>query len=173
MGADTGAMVRGSSLVQPQHSRHHGSSSARRYGPDQCWLSSFYSPDFQSVRATISPSPRRTRSKPATPGSGPCHSSTYVVSGLRWFFCCFCVCHCCTAWRPTGLGLGSLVSTLDARGLGLSDSGNCSWKLVGLLRTRLGRVVVLGSGRKCVIHALVGWHSVNPLARGHRETWRL
>ena len=40
-------------------------------------------------------------------------------------------------------------------------------QLVGLLRTGLGRLVVLGSGRECLIHALAGRHGADPFAGGH------
>jgi len=39
---------------------------------------------------------------------------------------------------------------------------HCTWQLVGILRTRLGRLVVLGPGGKCVLHAMAGRYRVNP-----------
>ena len=35
---------------------------------------------------------------------------------------------------------------------------NRSWIYMGILRIRLGRLVVLGSSRKCIIYALVNWN---------------
>ncbi len=40
---------------------------------------------------------------------------------------------------------------------------------LGLLRTRLGRLVVLGPGRERVVHAVARGHGADPLARRHRE----
>ena len=45
------------------------------------------------------------------------------------------------------MGDGSLVR---------ADSGHRPWQLVGLLRTWLGWMVVLGSGRKCLADAMAG-----------------
>jgi cytochrome c-type biogenesis protein CcmF len=45
--------------------------------------------------------------------------------------------------------------------------------VVGLLRTRLGRLVVLGSGGERLLHALAGRHGAGALAGGHREARRL
>lgn len=50
--------------------------------------------------------------------------------------------------------LGALVSSLDNGGLGVFNPRYCIRILVGVLRTRLGRLVVLGSSRKCVFNAL-------------------
>ena len=46
-------------------------------------------------------------------------------------------------------------------------------QLVGVLRTRLGRLVVLGSGGERLVHAVAGRHRADPLARGHREARQL
>ena len=46
-----------------------------------------------------------------------------------------------------------------------------SW--LGLLRARLGRLVVLGPGRERLLHALAGRHGADPLARRHREARHL
>ncbi len=46
--------------------------------------------------------------------------------------------------------------------------GSC----VGVLRARLGRLVVLGSGRERVVHAVARRHRADPFARGHREARR-
>ena len=52
--------------------------------------------------------------------------------------------------------MGALGATLDAGSMVVPDSGHRARCVVGLLRTRLGRLVVLGSGRKCVLHAMAG-----------------
>ena len=45
-------------------------------------------------------------------------------------------------------------------------------QLVGVLRTRLGRLVVLGSGRERVLHAVARRHRADPFAGGHRKARR-
>ena len=50
----------------------------------------------------------------------------------------------------------SLVTSLDQYRMGIFNAWYCTGKFLGLLRTRLGRLVVLGSGRKRFIYALVG-----------------
>jgi len=70
-----------------------------------------------------------------------------------------------------GCCLDPLVATLDQYCLDVSHLGHCRRQLVGLLRTGLGWLVVLGSGRKCFLHALAGRHRTDPLHGGDRETW--
>ena len=69
--------------------------------------------------------------------------------------------------------LGALDAALDHRGLDLPHAGHRAGQLVGLLRTRLGRLVVLGPGGKRLVHALAGRHGADPLAGGHRKTRRV
>ena len=47
--------------------------------------------------------------------------------------------------------------------------GICLGQLVGVLRTGLGRLVVLGPGRECVVHAVAGRHRAHSFTGGHRE----
>ena len=61
--------------------------------------------------------------------------------------------------RPHRCGLGALGAALDARRLDVPDDRHRDGLVVGLLRTRLGRLVVLGSGRERLLHAV---------ARGNR-----
>ena len=50
--------------------------------------------------------------------------------------------------------LGPLGAPLDAGRLGVPDHRHRARLVVGLLRTRLGRLLVLGPGRECLLHAL-------------------
>ena len=75
--------------------------------------------------------------------------------------------------RQAGCRLGTLVAALDHRGLGVSDHRHHARQLVGLLRTGLGRLVVLGPGGECLVHALAGRYRADPFAGGDRETRRL
>ena len=49
----------------------------------------------------------------------------------------------------------------------------CAWCVVGILRTWLGRLVVLGSRRKCVFNALVAWFGVITQFNGDGKTRRI
>jgi cytochrome c-type biogenesis protein CcmF len=70
------------------------------------------------------------------------------------------------AWTPPGrAGRGRGPSSP-----GLSSASASPGLVVGLLRTGLGRLVVLGPGGKRLVHALAGGHRADPLAGGHRET---
>ena len=65
----------------------------------------------------------------------------------------------CPARRPDRCGLGALGAAVDAGGVDIPHARHRDGFVLGLLRTRLGRLVVLGSGRECLAHAV---------ARGHR-----
>ena len=60
----------------------------------------------------------------------------------------------------------------------LPDLRHRAGQLVGLLRTGLGRLVVLGSGRERLVHAVAGRHGADPFAgvtekRGIFKSWTL
>ena len=69
--------------------------------------------------------------------------------------------------------VGALVAAVDQCRLGVPDHRHRTGQLVGLLRTGLGRLVVLGSGRERLVHALAGRHRADPFAGGHREARQL
>ena len=50
--------------------------------------------------------------------------------------------------------LGTLATTLAACDVDVSDAWDCVWVLVGVLYFRMGRMVVLGSRRKCLFDAM-------------------
>src|ERR1700738_128330 len=55
----------------------------------------------------------------------------------------------------------------------VSDLRHRAGKFLGVLRTGLGRMVVLGSGRERFVHALAGRNGVDSFARSDRETRRI
>ena len=69
--------------------------------------------------------------------------------------------------------LGALDPALDDRGVDLPHPRHRARQRLGLLRARLGRLVVLGSGRERLVHALAGRHRADPFARRHREAQQL
>ncbi len=115
----------------------------------------------------------RTRLKSVASGSRLGDTSADALYGLCRLFCGVRFCDCRIARRPSGCGLGALVKTLDQHRLDVFNHRHCLGQLVGLLRTGLGRLVVLGSGRKCFIHALAGRHRVDSFVGRHRKTRRI
>ena len=63
--------------------------------------------------------------------------------------------------------MGALEPPLDECRLGIFDGRYRAWQLVGVLRTGLGRLVVLGPGRKCIVYALVGGLCADSCAGNH------
>ena len=56
---------------------------------------------------------------------------------------------------------------MGARGLGIFDHWYCTGLVVGLLRAWLGRLVVLGSGRECLVYALACRLSIAAFISSH------
>ena len=73
---------------------------------------------------------------------------------------------------PHRRGLGALREALHARRLELSDAWHRRRLVLGLLHARLGRLLVLGSGRERLSHALARRHSLRPFGRGDGEARR-
>lgn len=65
--------------------------------------------------------------------------------------------------------MGALVASLDNGCVGIPDTGYRFGFLVGVLRTRLGWLVVLGSSRKRLLHAVACRYCVNALAGSDRK----
>ena len=63
--------------------------------------------------------------------------------------------------------LAALGAAVDQCRLGLLTARHRTGQLVGLLRARLGRLVVLGSGRERELHAVAGRRRAAALAGGH------
>ena len=105
--------------------------------------------------------------------SGSYLPSADALHGLCGLLGGVCLCHCFADDRPSRCDLGPLVAPLDHGGLGIPDPGHSARLLVGLLRARLGRLVVLGSGRKRLVYALAGGYRSAALAGGEREARHL
>src|SRR5689334_15236365 len=65
--------------------------------------------------------------------------------------------------------MGALGTSLDYHVLVVSHLRHRARQLLGLLRTRLGRLVVLGPSGKCFLHAMVDEHCVDSFLGGDRE----
>ena len=73
---------------------------------------------------------------------------------------------------PDRCGLGALGAALDAAGVDIPDARHRDGLVLGLLRTRLGRLVVLGSGRERLADAVAGGHRAVAFGRGDGEAQR-
>src|SRR6266498_3719429 len=67
--------------------------------------------------------------------------------------------------------MGTLVAAMDHSGMDVSHLRHRSGKFLGLLRTRMGRLVVLGSGGKRFIYALAGGHGTHTFPGRHGKAW--
>src|SRR5205823_14011261 len=113
-----------------------------------------------------------SRPESVTARSGDGCASANALHGIRGILGCICVCDFCADWREIGCDVGALVAAMDHSGLDVSDLRDRAGKFLGLLRTWLGRLVVLGPGRERFVHALAGWHGADSLIGGYRKAGR-
>jgi hypothetical protein len=132
-------------------------------------LPAVYAGNLQSVPPARPAGARRTRSQsdPAGPGTGSAPAdSLHRLCRLRRRVC---VRLRRDARRTTGPGLGALDAPLDDRRVVIPHLRHRARQLLGVLRARLGRLLVLGSGRERLVHAVAGGHRPGALAGGHGQ----
>jgi len=95
------------------------------------------------------------------------------AAGVCRVLCGFCVCSCSAYRRSSRHGVGALDATLDKRRVDVSDDRHRTWKLVGLLRVGLGWLVVLGSGRKRILYAVVNRYGTDSFISGYGKKGRV
>ena len=89
--------------------------------------------------------------------------------GIRRFLRRLCFRDSRAVGRQARCDVGALVAAVDHARLVFPHLRHRAGQLVGVLRAGLGRVVVLGSGRKRVLHAVAGRHRAHSLAGRDRE----
>src|SRR5699024_11653947 len=109
--------------------------------------------------------PRWRRPQPLIARSRFNFSPAHVVYGLCGFLGGFCLCCGRPYFRPLRPRLGALGKAVDNGCMGIFIGWYCAWLLVGVLRIRLGWLVVLGPSRKCFLYALANRNSAHPLPR--------
>jgi hypothetical protein len=172
VGADSRPLDLCCGRVQPAVAAGDAVACIGRHGFCRRGLSRLLVVHVEPVRAPAAGHTRRwSGPESAAAGLRPDHPPAAVVHGLCGFFGGLCLCHRRLARRSPGCGLGTLVAALDQCRLGFSDPGYHARQLVGLLRTRLGWLVVLGSCGERILHALAGGHRARALARRDGKAW--
>ena len=121
----------------------------------------------------ISDAARRPRPQPAAAGPGDDHPSADAVPGLRRVLGAVRVRDRRVARRQGRRALAALDAPVDERRVGLPHHRHRAGFVVGVLRTRLGRLVVLGSGRERELHAVARRRRAAAFAGGHRKARQL
>ena len=170
--ADAGRLELRRVRLFAQSSRRTGGARPVGDGPDQRRLPAVPAVHVESIRAADPGRGRRTRPESAAAGSGHGLPSAAALHGLRRLFGRVLVCIGGADRRPARRNLGALVATLDDGRVGIPDDRHRLGQRLGLLHARLGRVVVLGPGRKCVLHALADRYGADPFACSDREARR-
>ena len=123
----------------------------------QCVLS--VHPDhLESVPAHCQSADRRPRSQSGLAGHRPRRASADALSRLCRILDLVFFRRRSPDRGPDRRRMGALGAALDADGLDIPHARHRDGLLLGLLRTRLGRLVVLGSGRECLADAVAGGH---------------
>jgi len=145
---DAHAVDRGRGRLQPPPARRICGTRAGRDGAGGHRFPGFHAVHFQSVRAAAARRTRWARSQSAAAGSGHGDPPAHALHGLRRFLGLVRVRHRRAAPRAARCDLGALVAPVDHCGVDLSHARHHARQRLGLLRTRLGRLVVLGPGRE-------------------------
>ncbi len=109
---------------------------------------------LQSLLAACGAAARRQRPEPAAAGPRPRLPSAVPLPRLRRALDGLFLRHRRADRGPGRRRLGALGAALDAARLGVPDHRHRHGLDLGLLRARLGRLVVLGPGRERQLHAL-------------------
>lgn len=144
VGGDAGAVDAGRCRTVESAARAHGRARARRSRAAYRRLPALHPAHLEPLRARSAGRRRGARPQPAAAGPGADLSPTDALHGLCRFLGRLCFRHRRTAFRPARRRLGALVATVDDGGMGFPDPRHRAGLVVGVLRTRLGRLVVLG-----------------------------
>ena len=170
LGADPRALRRGGGGVRRQPAGDAQGQRARGAGVDRGRVLPLHPADVEPVRAPRSGAVRRARASirfcriPRSSFHPP-----FLYMRLRRLLDGVLVRHRRADRRAHGRGLGALGAAVDARCLDVPHHRHRHGLVVGLLRARLGRLVVLGSGRERVLHAVARRHGAAAFGARHGE----
>ena len=172
VGVDPGVLRRAGRAVRHQSAGDAQGQCARRAGLDRGRLSSVHSDHVESVPAHRRCAVRgpRSQSDPARPG--PRVPSADALPRLCRLLDRVLLRHCRPDRRPHRRGLGALGAAVGAWRLDVPDARHRRRLVLGLLRARLGRLLVLGPGRECVADAVARRHGAVAFRRGHGKARR-
>ena len=166
VGPHSGGVRRDRRPVRPAAATHAARGRARRSRPHQRRVPRLHSLDLEPVRAPVAGALRRTGPQSHSPGSGPRDPSAAAVSRLCRLLDRLFLRRRGADRGPHRCGVGALRAAVRAHRLVLPHARHRGRLLLGLLHARLGRVLVLGSGRERVPHALARRHGLRPFGRG-------
>ena len=171
--ADAGHLDGRGQPVQPSPAERDGRARAGGDGAGQRRLPAVHAVHFQSVRAAAAGRDGRPRPESAAAGSGHGIHPPMLYMGYVGFSVAFAFAIAALLGGRARRHLGALVAAVDDGRLDVPHHRHRARQLVGLLRARLGRLVVLGSGGERVVHAVAGRHRADSFARRHRKARQL
>ena len=170
LGADPRPVRRARRRLRPQPARAaEGAGPCRsRAGSRPPSSSSSSSPPTRSSGSIPAPA-RGQRPQPGAPGHRPRHPSAASLSRLCRLLDLLRLRRRRADRRPHRRRLGALGAAVDARRLDVPHRRHRDGLLLGLLRARLGRLLVLGPGRERLAHAVARRRRRSSI---RRSSWR-
>ena len=117
---------------------------SRGSGRNLCYFRHFHCGYVEPIPPDSEPADPGPRPQSYTPRPCTRYSPTFALYRLCWLLHCVLFCHCCLAAREDRFRVGALGAALDVGRMDIPDHWHRDWILVGLLRTGLGRFLVLG-----------------------------
>src|SRR5262249_37633694 len=111
---------------------------------------------------TASPGPpgwARPQSALTKPPDGD--PSAESLSGICRFRGAVCLCNRRLGQRASRYTMDTEYTPLDFSSLAVSQCRDPTWGAMGLRRARLGRLLGVGPGGKCIVHAMANGHSIS------------
>ena len=167
VGADPGHIRRAGRIVRRQSAVDAEGQRAGGAVLDRVRLLSFHPVHLEPVPAARRSAGRGPRSQSDPAGFRSRGASADALSRLCRLLHRVLLCGRGPDRRPHRCGVGALGAAMDAAGLDVPDARHRDGLLLGLLRTRLGRLVVLGSGRERLADAVARRHRAVAFGGGH------
>ena len=137
---------------------------------DRGCVPSLHPDHVESVPARFRGAVRGSRPQSYTAGSRISHSSAAALCRLCRALNLVFLRDCRAHRGAHRCRLGALGTAVDSARLDISDPRYRDGLLLGVLHARVGRVVVLGPGRECILHALARGHGAASLCPRNGET---
>ncbi len=148
MGVDPGPVRRPRRRIRQQSAAIAARPCAGGAGLDRQCVLSVHPDHLEPVPAHRQSADRGPRPQSGAAGHWPRGASADALSRLCRLLDFVFLCRGCLDRRPDRRGMGALGTAVDAGGVDIPDARHRDGLVLGLLRARLGRLVVLGSGRE-------------------------